>query len=160
MYRVKLKPGLTEAELDVLLRDQIVLQPVQELMKYQLIETDEDNYRYSVAWHVLSACTVLFSSQTAQHVATAAPSIARSATDNNLLACTGVPCSQPTTCMSYVRRLCCSLAAAPAGKLMAAHFLKLKTMAAIVQLGERPNVPSLLRVICAAEEFKNTGLRR
>jgi hypothetical protein len=44
--------------------------------------------------------------------------------------------------------------------MMAAHFLKLKTMAAIVQLGERPNVPSLLRVICAAEEFKNIGLRR
>lgn len=43
---------------------------------------------------------------------------------------------------------------------MAAHFLKLKTMTAIIQLGERPNVPSLLRVICAAEEFKSTGLRR
>lgn len=53
-----------------------------------------------------------------------------------------------------------SLAATPAGKLMAANFLKLKTMAAIIQLGERPNVPSLLRVICAAEEFKSTGLRR
>lgn len=53
-----------------------------------------------------------------------------------------------------------SLAATPAGKLMAAHFLKLKTMTAIIQLGERPNVPSLLRVICAAEEFKSTGLRR
>jgi hypothetical protein len=43
---------------------------------------------------------------------------------------------------------------------MAANYLKLKTMAAIVQLGERPNVPSLLRVICSAEEFKNTSLRR
>jgi len=43
---------------------------------------------------------------------------------------------------------------------MAAHFLKLRTMASIVQLGERPNVPSLLRVICGAEEFKNTSLRR
>jgi hypothetical protein len=44
LHRVKLKPG-TEAELDALLRDQIVLQPVNELMKYQLIATDEDNYR-------------------------------------------------------------------------------------------------------------------
>lgn len=53
-----------------------------------------------------------------------------------------------------------SLTATAAGKLMAANFLRLKTMASIVQLGERPNVPSLLRVICAAEEFKNTSLRR
>ncbi len=43
---------------------------------------------------------------------------------------------------------------------MAAHFLKLRTMAAIVKLGERPNMPSLLRVICGAEEFKSTSLRR
>lgn len=43
---------------------------------------------------------------------------------------------------------------------MAAHFLKLRTMASIVQLSERPSVPSLLRVICGAEEFKSTSLRR
>ncbi len=53
-----------------------------------------------------------------------------------------------------------SLSATKAGKLMANHFLKLRTMAAIVKLGERPNMPSLLRVICSAEEFKNTSLRR
>lgn len=43
--RLKLKPGATDAEVDALLRDQIVLQPVKELMKYQLIESDEDNFR-------------------------------------------------------------------------------------------------------------------
>lgn len=46
---MKLKPGLTEAELDACLRDQIVLQPVNELLKHQLIETDEDNYRCGYA---------------------------------------------------------------------------------------------------------------
>ena len=56
--------------------------------------------------------------------------------------------------------LLCSLTPTAAGKLMAAHFLKLRTMASIVQLGERPNVPSLLRVICSAEEFKSASLRR
>jgi hypothetical protein len=45
--RLKLKPGATEAELDNLLREQIVLQPVKELMKYQLVASDEDNYRYA-----------------------------------------------------------------------------------------------------------------
>lgn len=49
MCRVKLKPGLTEAEVDACLRDQIVLQPVNELLKHQLIETDEDNYRCGCA---------------------------------------------------------------------------------------------------------------
>jgi hypothetical protein len=44
--RLRLKPGATEAELDNLLREQIVLQPVKELMKYQLVASDEDNYRY------------------------------------------------------------------------------------------------------------------
>jgi hypothetical protein len=66
-----------------------------------------------------------------------------------------------TDCLSaYAHVLYCSLTSTPAGKLMAANYLKLKTMAAIMQLGERPNVPSLLRVICSAEEFKNTCLRR
>jgi hypothetical protein len=53
-----------------------------------------------------------------------------------------------------------SLKATNAGKLMAGNFLKLRTMASIVSLGERPNVPSLLRVICAAEEFRGATLRR
>jgi hypothetical protein len=52
---VKLKPGLTEAELDACLRDQIVLAPVNELLKYQLIETDEDNYRCAPAYALLTA---------------------------------------------------------------------------------------------------------
>jgi hypothetical protein len=43
---------------------------------------------------------------------------------------------------------------------MASHFLKLRTMATIVSLGERPAVPSLLRVICGAEEFRGASLRR
>lgn len=43
--RLKLKPGSTEAEVDILLRDKVVLKPVQELMKFSLIESDEDNYR-------------------------------------------------------------------------------------------------------------------
>jgi Sec63 Brl domain len=47
-----------------------------------------------------------------------------------------------------------------AGRLMAAHFLRLRTMAAIVSLGERPSVPSLLRIICDAEELRGTSLRR
>lgn len=36
---------MTEAELDGLLREQIVLKPVNELIKYQLIQSDEDSYR-------------------------------------------------------------------------------------------------------------------
>lgn len=43
--RLKLKPGIGEAELDALLRDQLLMQQVAELMKYQLIESDEDSYR-------------------------------------------------------------------------------------------------------------------
>lgn len=46
LHRVKLKPGASEAELDAVLRDQIVLQPVKQLLKYQLVESDEDNYRW------------------------------------------------------------------------------------------------------------------
>jgi hypothetical protein len=53
-----------------------------------------------------------------------------------------------------------SLQATGPGRLMANHFLKLNTMAAIVSLGQRPNMPSLLRVICGAEEFRATSLRR
>jgi hypothetical protein len=53
-----------------------------------------------------------------------------------------------------------SLHATGPGRLMASHFLKLNTMAGIVSLGQRPNMPSLLRVICGAEEFRGTSLRR
>lgn len=53
-----------------------------------------------------------------------------------------------------------SLEPTGAGKLMATHSLKLATMAAIANLGQRPNMPSLLRVICGAEELRNTTLRR
>lgn len=53
-----------------------------------------------------------------------------------------------------------SLQATGPGRLMANHYLKLNTMAAIVNLGQRPNMPSLLRVICGAEEFRGTSLRR
>lgn len=53
--RLKLKPGVTEAELDGLLRSQIVLQPVQELMKYQLIKSDDDNFRWAGCQAALNA---------------------------------------------------------------------------------------------------------
>eukprot|EP00775_Hariotina_reticulata_P011878 gene11878-12022_t len=95
--RLKIKAGMGDAELDSLLRQQLVMKPVSDLLRYKLIETDEDTY---------------------------------------------------------------SLNATAAGKLMAAHFLKLDTMASIVELGERPSMPSLLRLICGAEELKNTSLRR
>lgn len=74
----------------------------------------------------------------------------------------GSACLLTYICVCYAVLVVCarSLTPTPAGKLMAAHYLKLPTMASIVQLGERPNVPSLLRVICSAEEFKNTSLRR
>jgi len=67
-------------------------------------------------------------------------------------------CQSKGPCNSSLRAG--TLLRAAAGKLMAAHFLKLNTMASIVDLGERPSLPSLLRVICGAEEFKNTSLRR
>ncbi|WIA13166.1 hypothetical protein OEZ85_006758 [Tetradesmus obliquus] len=96
-YGLKVRPGMAEAELEGLLRDELVLKPVGQLMRYGLLATDEDSY---------------------------------------------------------------SLAATGPGRLMANHFLKLNTMAAIVSLGQRPNMPSLLRVICGAEEFRATSLRR
>jgi hypothetical protein len=49
---VKLTPGASEAELDAMLRDQVVLKPVKELMKYQLVESDEDNYRWGHGWGI------------------------------------------------------------------------------------------------------------
>eukprot|EP00878_Enallax_costatus_P042421 GHUV01049777.1.p1 GENE.GHUV01049777.1~~GHUV01049777.1.p1 ORF type:complete len:363 (+),score=112.88 GHUV01049777.1:73-1089(+) len=93
----KLKPGMSQAELDGVLKSQLIMQPVSQLLEYGLATTDEDSY---------------------------------------------------------------SLAATKAGKLMANHFLKLRTMASIVKLGQQPNMPSLLRVICGAEEFRNASLRR
>jgi hypothetical protein len=54
--RLKIKPGATEAEMDSLLREQIVLQPVKELMKYQLVASDEDNYRCTDCHSVLLCC--------------------------------------------------------------------------------------------------------
>ncbi|KAF8067393.1 MER3 [Scenedesmus sp. PABB004] len=96
-YGLRLRAGMSEAELDGVLKQALMMEPVQELLKYGLIATDEDSY---------------------------------------------------------------GLGATAPGRLMAAHFLKLRTMAGIVGLGERPSVPSLLRVICGAEEFRATSLRR
>lgn len=41
----RVKPPTSEADLDGMLREQIVLKPVRELMKYQLVESDEDCFR-------------------------------------------------------------------------------------------------------------------
>lgn len=42
--RLKLQAGISEAALDGLLRQELVMRPVADLLKYQLVRTDEDSF--------------------------------------------------------------------------------------------------------------------